>query len=65
MIVAEMRQLMELIEAFEQQRMECETGKEHPEELPEDNEDWASLDCPCSRQEPTGHLIPWYTAGFT
>ena len=61
----ERRQLQELIDAFEQSRLEYEGPKEPPEEDLEDDEDWASLDCPCSRQSPGGHRIPWYTAGFT
>lgn len=35
------------------------------EKQPEDNETLGGYHCPCSRQNPDGHRIPWYTAGFT
>ena len=61
---AERRQLLELIEAFEQARLDYEEEKEPPEEEPEDNETLGERHCPCSRQSPGGHRIPWYTSGF-
>lgn len=58
------RQLLELIDAFEQATMDYMEEKEPPEEDPEDDKPWAGTYCPCSRQLPAGHRIPWYTSGF-
>ena len=34
------------------------------EEEPEDDETLGGYHCPCNRQLPSGHRIPWYTSGF-
>ena len=62
----EERRFRELIEMVEQLLTKAEEDEYVEAGVePEDDEDWASLDCPCSRQSPGGHRIPWYTAGFT
>lgn len=61
----EERRFRELIEMVEQLLTKAEEDEYVEAEVePEDDEDWASLDCPCNRQSPGGHRIPWYTSGF-
>lgn len=58
------RQLLALIEMFERGQPYVEEVKEPPEEQPEDKKTGFVVSCPCSRQLPGGHRIPWYTSGF-
>lgn len=61
------RRFHELIETVERLLLagEGEPKDREIEEEPEDNETLGGYHCPCNRQNPGGHRIPWYTAGFT
>lgn len=58
------RQLLALIEMFEQGRLGTVEEEEVPEAQPENKLIVLRWGSPCTRQLPEGHRIPWYTSGF-
>ena len=62
-VAAIMEKFSDAFDCFVQE-LEAYQEKVRSEEVPEDNEPWAGYHCPCSRQLPGGHRIPWYTSGY-